>query len=315
MSSPETITYAVPRPERMGDTARPDYNATIVGIRDTGGGLRVLRVEPDAPIEGFQAGRYLPMGRGYWEPRFDGLDVEVPEAKRNRIVSRPYSLSSSMISQGHLHDPGDHRCLEFYIAPVAPPTSEPPAELTPRLFATSAGDRVLLGPRIAGHYTLDAVGPTDNVVLAGTGTGEAPHNAMVAELARSGHRGKVTVLSTSRNRDDFAYLAQHRELERLWNNYRYFPLSTRQPADGIKRYVQDILTVPDPADWLGFPLDPDRTHVFLCGNPSMVGTAKWEEDSPVFETSGGALEILHQRGFTLDRKGAPAGNVHFEEYW
>ncbi len=220
-----------------------------------------------------------------------------------------------MISQGRLHDPSDDHCLEFYIALVDPPASEPPAELTPRLFATSSGDRVLLGPRIVGRYTLDAVGPTDNVVLAGTGTGEAPHNAMVAELARSGHRGKVTVLSTSRKRDDFAYLAHHRELERLWDNYRYFPLSTRQPADGVKRYVQDILTAPDPADWLGFPLDPDRTHVFLCGNPSMVGTAKWEEDGPVFETPGGALEILHQRGFTLDRKGAPAGNVHFEEYW
>jgi ferredoxin--NADP+ reductase len=313
MSSPETVTHAPPAPTRQ--RTRVEYNATIADIRDTGSGIRVFRVEPDAPIGGYEAGRYLSMGRGYWEPRFDGLQIDVPESKRHRVISRPYSLSSSIVSNGRLHDPERDTCFEFYIALVDPPASEPPAELTPKLFATTPGDRVLLGPRIVGRYTLDAVGPTDNVILAGTGTGEAPHNAMINALAWAGHRGKVTVLSTSRYRADFAYLSEHRELERLWGNYRYMPLPTREPVDGVKRYVQDVLTYPNVDEWLGFPLDPDRTHVFLCGNPSMVGEVEWDGETPIFESTGGALEILHHRGFTLDRKGAPAGNVHFEEYW
>ena len=91
-------------------------------------------------------------------------------------------------------------------------------------------------------------------------------------------------------------------------------LSTREPADGTKRYIQDVLADPDPSRWLGFDLDPDRTQVFLCGNPPMVGLPEWEDDQPTFPVEVGATQILHERGFTLDRKGH-TGNVHFEAYW
>lgn len=306
---------AQPEPQPARQAPPRDYNGTIVGIQDSGSGVRIFQVEPDEPIDGFAAGRYISLGRGYWEERFDRRDVDVPEAKRSRVCSRPYSLSSTLVSDGRLHEPDDRGLLEFFIALVDPPPDQPPAELTPKLFATEPGDRVLLGRRIVGRYTLEPVDPTDDVLLLGTGTGEAPHNAMANELARQGHRGKVTVLSTARHRADFAYLRQHWTLEQLWPDYTYIPLPTREPYDGVKRRVQDILRHRDRSALLGFELDPDRTHVFLCGNPDMVAPPDWDGDDAHFDVEGGALEILHDMGFTLDRKGAPVGNVHFEAFW
>lgn len=43
------------------------------------------------------------------------------------------------------------------------------------------------GPKIAGRYTLDPVNdPEAQIILLATGTGEAPHTAMLTELLRKG---------------------------------------------------------------------------------------------------------------------------------
>lgn len=314
LTRPPTVGIAppIPSPHELRQAA---YNATVTEVRDTAEGLRVLRVEPDHPVPQYAAGQYVSLGLGYWEPRLPGPVDDVPESKRNKVVSRPYSISSPIIDRSWIHQTADDPAVEFYIALAETGPSEPPAVLTPRLFMTRPGDRIFMGPRIVGRYTLEPVGPHDNVLLIGTGTGEAPHNAMVVELANRGHQGYVTVLTTSRNRNDFAYEEQHRALERMWSDYRYVPLSTRQPVDGVKRHVQDVLLSSDVEALIGFELDPDRTHVFLCGNPAMVGIPEWVDDRPAFPESIGAVEILDARQFTLDRKGGPAGNVHFEEYW
>ena len=66
---------------------------------------------------------------------------------------------------------------------------------------------------------------------------------------------------------------------------------------------------------MGAPLDPANTHVFLCGNPQMIGLPKWDDDGTMhFPEPRGVCEILHERGFTIDHL-RERGNVHYEEYW
>ena len=64
----------------------------------------------------------------------------------------------------------------------------------------------------------------------------------------------------------------------------------------------------------GPTLDPATTHVYLCGNPAMIGLPEWEGDEPRFPETVGMCQILHEMGFTIDRRGVK-GNVHYEEYW
>ena len=226
-----------------------------------------------------------------------------------------------MTSDGRLAAPCDQELVEFYVALVRWAEKHPPA-LTPRLFALNVGDRLFLGPRGHGSYTLSNVRPGDNVVFAATGTGEAPHNAMLAELLSRGHRGQIVCATCVRYQHDLAYLAEHRKLESMFSNYRYVSLTTREPqnldpsrSDFIgKQYLQEFFSSGKLEHTCGLALDPSRTHVFLCGNPTMIGAPQHAHALRFYPRPTGMVEILEGRGFTLDEPHQP-GNIHLEKYW
>ena len=106
------------------------------------------------------------------------------------MARRSYSVSSSMIDEEGQLLPPHTPDVEFYIVKVKPGQEEIPA-LTPRLFLKGEGDRLYMGRKFTGHYTLEGVKPEDNIVFLSTGTGEAPQNAMIAELLRQKHKGRI----------------------------------------------------------------------------------------------------------------------------
>jgi ferredoxin--NADP+ reductase len=172
-----------------------------------------------------------------------------------------------------------------------------------------------MGRKFTGRYTLDGVSPTDNVVFLSTGTGEAPQNMMTAELLRTEHRGRILNAVCVRYRADLAYTEQHEVLVGRYSNYRYLALTTREPEnEGNKMYLQDLVASGRLEEELGAPLDPETTHVFLCGNPAMIGLPEWAEEGPVFPETLGVCQQLHERGFTIDQR-KTRGNVHYEEFW
>lgn len=301
-------------PEAIDDLRAEHYNATITHFAPHHSDLWVLRVKPDSGDTSYLPGQYASLGLGYWEPRIDDAADSDAEVRWDKLIRRSYSISSRMFDEyGYLTNEDGLDELEFYIV-LVPPTPDNIPALTPRLALKREGDRIYLGPKVAGRYTLRAVtNPSDTVVFFSTGTGEAPHNGMIVELLRKGHTGPIVSAVTVRNSADLGYEAKHRELEKRFANYRYWPMPTREP--GIpKRYLQDLLR-DDDFGANGVPLDPASTHVFLCGNPAMIGLPeKGDAGEERFPESTGVVELLVERGFTLDRRNAP-GNVHSEEYW
>lgn len=300
--------------DRVRELAATHYNATITSFDTAHNELWRIRLRPDREAIAHQAGQYCSIGLGYWEPRADESVDDGLDSKRDKLIRRSYSISSPIFDRhGYLTDPGANDEIELYIVWVKPDEKRVPA-LTPRLALKHAGDRLYLGPKVAGRYTIERVtDPAASVVFVGTGTGEAPHNAMLVELLRKGHHGRILSLVTVRYLSDLAYQAQHRELERRYANYHYLPVPTREP-DHPKRYAQDLLEDGTIEEKLGASLDPASTHWFLCGNPAMIGLPEYEGEQPVFPETLGMAELLHKRGFTLDRHRKP-GNIHYEEYW
>jgi ferredoxin--NADP+ reductase len=70
----------------------------------------------------------------------------------------------------------------------------------------------------------------------------------------------------------------------------------------------------DFSEKLGVTLSPDTSHIFLCGNPAMIGLPQEVDGKQEFPETTGVVELLLQQGFSLDRRNAP-GNIHYEEYW
>jgi len=308
-------------PEEIADLRRKRYNASLVWVRKPHPELMVFRARPDFPRPAHKPGQYTTLGLGNWEPRFPGCDEEaLKEGDEQKLVRRAYSMSCSILDDnGQLLDYPRTDWLEFYVVLVRSSDKAIAPALTPRLFLLKEGERLFLGEKIAGHFTLDPVKPEDAVVFLGTGTGEAPHNFMLWELLRRGHQGPILSACCVRYGRDLAYLEIHRELMRRFTNYTYLGLTTRE-ADTIDRkvYIQDLITSGQLEERLGVPLDPARTHVYLCGNPKMIGVPARDRDSGqrVYPKPTGVVEILEQRGFQIDQPQVKIkGNIHFEEYW
>ncbi|HLJ07450.1 MAG TPA: NAD(P)-binding domain-containing protein [Acidimicrobiia bacterium] len=292
------------------------YNATIIYFEPTHSDLWVLGVKPDHGDVGHLPGQYASLGLGFWEDRIDEAEDPGLEERWDKLVRRSYSISHRIFDEyGYLAQERDTTELEFYIV-LVPPTPENIPGLTPRLALKRPGDRIYLGPKVAGRYTLGPVtDPRGTVVFFATGTGEAPHNAMIVELLRKGHMGPIVSAVTVRNLADLGYIDKHRELESRYANFHYLPLPTREP--GIpKRYIQDLITDDVFEKEYGVTLDPATTHVFMCGNPAMIGLPKEDEETGAltYPKPTGVVEILTERGFTLDHRNK-RGNLHFEEYW
>jgi len=298
---------------------RERYNATAMHIERIHSDLMVLRIRPDFPRPKYVAGQYCALGLGNWEARVAGCQVESLRSEdAAKIVRRSYSISSSILdARDNLRDMTQDDWLEFYIVLVRENLDGRIPALTPRLFELNEGDRLIMGEKIVGHFTAECVGPSDNVVLLSTGTGEAPHNAIVWELLRRGHRGRILNACCVRYGKDLGYTPLHRKVMERHENYRYLGLTTREI--GIRKiYLQDLLTSGELELNLGAELEPQNTHVYLCGNPMMIGAPTKDKATGLrsYPPGVGMIELLEQRGFVVDQPAAKIkGNIHFEEYW
>jgi ferredoxin--NADP+ reductase len=280
----------------------------------------ILRVRPDFSRPVHKTGQYALLGLGFWEPRVPGCQEEQLAADvAGRLARRAYSISCSILGDdGELLDVAATDWLEFYVVLVRDTEKAQAPALTPRLFMLREGERLFLGEKITGAYTLDGVGPEDTVIFLATGTGEAPHNYMLWDLLKRDHRGRVLSVCCVRLQQDLGYRATHDLLMQRYPQYSYIPLTTREPGQGSKRYIQSLISSGDLEERLGHPLDPSRTHVYLCGNPKMIGVPEKDRETgqKYYPQPPGVIELLEAKGFRPDQPNLKLkGNIHFEEYW
>ena len=299
-----------------------EYNATVVGREEIAPGLVILRVAPDKlPFE-FRSGQNVVLGLKGTEPRVDEADpgaalasavsagVEpgaiagTPESNvavlaqataiaatledPERMIRRAYSIASESRADEY---------LEFYLTLVMS------GELTPRLFGLKLRDRLYLGPKAVGVFTLAKAAPDKHILMIGTGTGLAPYMSMLrSELVCGGAR-KFVIVHGSRYSWDLGYRTELTGLARHCPNFCYLPVITRPQEDqtwrGRSGYLQNVIASDAIETETGVAVTPENFDIYLCGNPGMIETViSWAE----------------ARGFTRDH-GHDIGTIHTEEYW
>ena len=206
----------------------------------------------------------------------------------DKLIRRAYSIASGSLSEEY---------LEFVITVVMS------GDLTPRLFRLGIKDRLYVGPKAVGMFTLDKAPRDHHVLLVATGTGLAPYVSMLRTDLECGGTRRMVVLHGARCSWDLGYRTELASLARHCPNFTYIPVITRPHEDptwsGRTGYLQDVLSAGVVEDETGLPLVPDTFHVYLCGNPGMIETV---------------TELLGARGFVRDR-GHDIGTIHTEEYW
>ena len=227
---------------RVIDPAAPAYNATLVRREEHTGDLAYFWVRfDDEPVD-FQPGQYLTIG-----VVVDG-----------KLLQRPYSVASPPQVSGT-------DGYEFYVRLV------PVIRFTTALWRLPVGHRMrMIGPK--GKFLLEPEDDRTHLYVS-TGTGIAPFVSMIRDTMERGEPRKTVVLHGCSFEDELGY---RNYLEGLARDGAY-PLT----------YVPAISRANDPrnAGWTGrtgrvetvvagvctdLGLRPDRTVVYICGNPEMI---------------------------------------------
>ncbi|WP_456411279.1 ferredoxin--NADP reductase [Oceanithermus sp.] len=253
MSTPETLR-------------EQKYNATVVSKILLTPNLMTLRAVTDEPREQFSAGQYTTLGLFGFEPRSSNSDAEFEPAPPERLIQRAYSIASARHQT---------REFEFYVTQVKS------GQLTPRLFALEVGDRLFVGRRIVGVFNLSDVPPEKDVLMIATGTGIAPFISFLRSHVAERPKSRMVVVQGAAHQRDLGYYSELAFLNHTFPNFFYLPTLT--DADGTwagrRMWIEDILASGEIERETGVALDPERTHVYVCGNPRMVANvASWLED-------------------------------------
>lgn len=266
-------------------------NAIVTQRIEVSPGLIILRVVPDGwELPDFEPGQFAVLGLPGSAPRFPFAELEDPPADPEKMIKRAYSIASSSVSRQY---------LELYVMIVRS------GALTPRLFHLEVGNRLWLGPKFAGIFTLQEVPPDHHIVLISTGTGLAPYMSMMRSVFTCGGPRHFAVVHGARHSWDLGYRSELHTYERLCPNFTYIPVISRPkdeaaPWQGFAGYVQDAWRAGLIAKTWGFAPEPASSHVFLCGNPGMVEAM---------------MELLKESGYEQFSRRSGSGQVHMEKYW
>ncbi|NOZ35277.1 MAG: ferredoxin--NADP reductase [Chlorobi bacterium] len=265
------------------------FNAVVTQIIQVSPSMKIFRIAPDGwELPDFKPGQFTALALPGSAPRVADATPNPKEFDPDKMIKRVYSIASSSKSK---------QFIEFYISLVRS------GALTPRLFALEIGDKIELGKKMVGMFTLEQVPEDHNIVLVATGTGVAPYVSMLRSNILGGGKRKIAVIHGAANSWDLGYSSELMLLESLSDRFTYIPTildSQNEPAawNGDTRFVQDMWAdgVIDNA-W-GIKPMPDNTHVFLCGNPKMVESM---------------FELLAKDGFKEHKRKEP-GEIHIESW-
>ncbi|NOZ78381.1 MAG: ferredoxin--NADP reductase [Acidobacteria bacterium] len=268
----------------------PGLNAKVLQRVDVTPELMILQVVPDGwELPEFSPGQFGVLGLPGSHPRHELCDSEDPPAKPEKLIRRAYSVSSSS---------KERQFLEFYISLVRS------GALTPRLWTLKTGNRLWLGPKFSGMFTIDQIPEELNIVLVATGTGLAPYMSMVRTELMLHRERRIGVIHGARHSWDLGYRSELSMLHRLLPNFTYVPIISMPDEEpvrwgGLTGFINGLWEEGVIAEALGFTPTPDETHILLCGNPLMIE---------------GMIHVLGKDNFVEQTKATP-GQIHLERYW
>ena len=206
----------------------------------------------------------------------------------DELVVRAYSIVSSPFDE----------TLEFFSIVV------PDGAFTSNLQHLQVGDELYLEKIPYGFLTLARYQlpmPKD-LWLLGTGTGLAPFIAMLQDFDTWSKYEKINLVYSVRTVSELAYAERIAEIAATFGEghegFKFIPIVTRDPNAPLHERLPVLIANGALEQAAELPLNPETSHVMLCGNPQMVDDTK---------------DALKARGLTMNRRGE--GNIAVENYW
>jgi len=265
-----------------------ELNSVVTQILQVSPIMKIVRVKPIGwEFPEFKGGQFVALALPGSAERCDSAtdELETPEDPE-KLIKRAYSIASTSTAD----------FVEFYITLVHS------GALTPRLFNLNIGDKLFMGKKGVGMFTLGSVATEKNIVLIATGTGVAPYMSMLRSDALK-RKGNIMVVHGAANSWDLGYSSELQLLQSMFDQFTYYPTITepqKEPAGwgGDTRFIEEIWEGGVAKEKWGFDPTADDTEIFLCGNPRMIESM---------------IALLEKDGFKEHTKKEP-GEIHVEEF-
>ena len=228
--------------ERVIAAEHEAYNCRLVRRVDQTDDLAYFWVKSDGSPIDFAPGQYLTIG----------------VFADDKLVQRPYSVASAPVESA---DGG----YEFYVRLV------PILRFTTLLWRLPLDQRMrIIGPK--GRFLLEPKDERTHLFVS-TGTGIAPFISMIRQSMAERAPRRTILLNGCSYVDELGYVPELEGLEREKRYPLHYIPTISRPTDprnagwtGRTGRVEGIVT--DVCKELG--LRPDRTVVYICGNPDMI---------------------------------------------
>ncbi len=262
------------------------YNATVVSRDQLSENYILIRVVTDEPREAFSAGQYTTLGLFGFELRVPYALPDRKPAPPEKLIQRAYSIASAR---------NDTREFEFYLSLYRE------GQLTPRLFSLRPGDRLKVGTRIVGAFKMSDAPLDKNILMIGTCTGVAPFMSFLRSHVHEKSHPRIALVQGAATLNELAYYAELKFMHRAFPHFAYLPTLTEPRPSwlGHRAWIEEMLRSGVVEEETGIPLDPQKTFVYLCGNPRMVENVM--------------AYLIEERGYER-HTGKQPGQLFIEEY-
>ncbi|MCL9774959.1 ferredoxin--NADP reductase [Vibrio methylphosphonaticus] len=160
-----------------------------------------------------------------------------------------------------------HQHLEFLIV------ADKSGQLSPKLQMLDAGDTLFVGKQASGFMTLDEI-PNEarELWMLATGTAVGPFLSILEDDSIASRFDSVTLVHAVRAANELVYPDITSALgEVLGSRFNYLSIVSRQDHEfSLRGRIPALLKNHEIQNKLGIHLDPQRSFVYLCGNPQMV---------------------------------------------
>ncbi|WAI18291.1 MAG: ferredoxin--NADP(+) reductase [Buchnera aphidicola (Acyrthosiphon caraganae)] len=228
----------------------------------------------NAPIEPFYAGQ------------FTKLALYNNHTLNKNKIQRAYS---------YVNAPNE-KILEIYIVRVLN------GQLSNLLYNLNTGDKVFIKKKSFGFFIIDEIPDCEILWMFATGTGIGPYFSILKEGKNMDRFNHIVLTHAVRYQNELTYLPLMKELDQKYNGKLKIQTITSREKNKNSLFgrIPSLLKSEILEKNIGLSINPETSHVMLCGNPSMV------KDTFLFLKKNRKME-KHLR-----RK---KGNITMENYW
>lgn len=246
-------------------------------------------------MTGFAAGRLI--ARRDWAPGLTTLTVDatIEPHTPGQFVNLGLELGGELVRRSYSIASAPGAPLEFYLKEV------PGGALTPALLGLAPGAQVLVEQKPQGFFTLGYVPPCREMWFVATGTGLGPFIAMLRGQEAWQRFERIVVVHGARRVEHLSYADELAELAAAHplRFKRVSVVSGGTHGAALPGRVTTVFADGSLEARAELSLDPERSHLMLCGNPDMIVEL---------------TALLATRGLRKHRVRTP-GHISAEKYW